>query len=104
MKLPKAVTHAQMLAASEVLGLDPRDVTHFQVDATDGVIVVVRARTPEGNIPVAADNAVTITHHIPIDDRLDLQGESGGSTAVDVPVGERLDEAAIERLRQHFRS
>ena len=65
-EMPAYVTRTQIIAATEALGLDPRDVTHFQADATDGVIVVVRARNTEGKLAAAGGHAVHMAHHIPI--------------------------------------
>jgi hypothetical protein len=63
---PTHVTLDQMRAAAEALGLDPHNVSHFQADATSGVIVVTYERTANGKLPAAGDRAVSSAHHIPI--------------------------------------
>lgn len=64
---PEYVTRAQMQAAAEALGLDPNGVTHFQVDATDGVIVITFERTANGKVTgMSSYGAVSAAHHIPI--------------------------------------
>lgn len=65
---PTHVTRAQLKAAAEALGLDPNDVTHFQADAIDGVIVLVLARDAEGKLLAAGNCRAEIAHHIPISD------------------------------------
>jgi hypothetical protein len=65
--IPPYVTRDQMRAAAEALGLDPGTVTHFQVDATSGVIVVTFERTPDGKLVGAPSyGAVSSAHYIPI--------------------------------------
>lgn len=66
MAFPAHVTLDQMRAAAEALGLDPHDVSHFQADATSGVIVVTHERTADGKLLAAGDRAVSSAHHIPI--------------------------------------
>ena len=63
---PAHVTRDQLKAAAEALGLDPNIVTHYQVDAMDGVIVVVLARNADGKALAAGDRSVTMAHRIPI--------------------------------------
>lgn len=60
------VTNAQMQEAARALGLDPYYVRHFQVDVTDGVIVVTY-QTSDGKW-LAADGygAVATARHIPV--------------------------------------
>lgn len=67
-EMPTHVTPTQLKAAAEALGLDASDVTHFQADATNGVIVIVLARDTGGKRLAAGNCRVELAHHIPISD------------------------------------
>lgn len=64
--IPKHVTHEQMRAAAEALGLNPSNVRHFQADAVDGVIVTVVPRDTNGRFIAVSGADFAIAHHIPI--------------------------------------
>jgi hypothetical protein len=63
---PTHVTHDQMKAAAEALGLDPQYVRHFQADAADGVIVVTYRDSDGRWLTADGYGAVATAHHIPI--------------------------------------
>lgn len=48
--VPTSVTHDQMTAACELLGLPASDVTRIELDANEGAVVHLRVRNESGHI------------------------------------------------------